>query len=230
MQIFCLHFLTPLLPQRLKNVMCPLINAHDFNVLLQLHGMKAKLINYDYCSNYIIKGLYGSNNYRNRRNEFIVTTKVSTKACSRLGGFSRKTRTSVANEERSLQSRPSVARIYVEYNCWKTPLDHVWIVVKNRNIGVVIGRYAQHVKFSKMLDNCDHCCHVGHSQSVCLVMGNKLVFGKLKPIGSKKQTNDHLRVLIRGKNGGNYDEMPKEKEPTIIVEKGKEMMWMELVK
>ncbi|EOY01215.1 Uncharacterized protein TCM_011161 [Theobroma cacao] len=69
-------------------------------------------------------------------------------------------------------SRPSVARGCMEYDCRKAPVDQVWIVVKDRVTRAVIGGYAERVEFSKMPKYCDHCCHVGHSVSNCLVLRN----------------------------------------------------------
>ncbi|WRX29353.1 Reverse transcriptase domain - like 10 [Theobroma cacao] len=70
-------------------------------------------------------------------------------------------------------SRPSVARVCVEYDCQKPPLDHVWIVSRDRKSGVITGGFAQQVEFAKLPNYCSHCCHVGHDVSVCMVLGRK---------------------------------------------------------
>ncbi|EOY31390.1 Uncharacterized protein TCM_038318 [Theobroma cacao] len=86
-------------------------------------------------------------------------------------------------------SRPSVARVYVEYDCKKASVNQVWIVVKDWVIGAVIRGYTQWVEFSKMLKYCDHCCHVGHSVSNYLVLGNRPA-KQGKPIGNKPLKDD----------------------------------------
>ncbi|EOY17513.1 Uncharacterized protein TCM_036737 [Theobroma cacao] len=70
-------------------------------------------------------------------------------------------------------SRPSVARVCVEYDCRKSPVDQVWIVVQNRKTGEVMNGYSQRVEFAQMPAYCDHCCHVGHKETDCILLGNK---------------------------------------------------------
>ncbi|XP_021300513.1 uncharacterized protein LOC110428915, partial [Herrania umbratica] len=68
---------------------------------------------------------------------------------------------------------PSVARVCVEYDCQKPPLDQVWIVTRDRRTGYITGGFTQKVEFSKLPPYCTHCCHVGHEISACMVLGNK---------------------------------------------------------
>ncbi|WRX25704.1 protein of unknown function DUF4283 - like 10 [Theobroma cacao] len=70
-------------------------------------------------------------------------------------------------------SRPSVARVCVEYDCRKPPVEQIWIVIQNREIGAMTGGYSQKVEFPPMPDYCYHCCHVGHKNADCIVLGNK---------------------------------------------------------
>ncbi|EOY19056.1 Uncharacterized protein TCM_043721 [Theobroma cacao] len=70
-------------------------------------------------------------------------------------------------------TRPSVARVCIEYDCLKLPVDSVWIVVSKRGSKDMLGGYLQKVEFSPMSEYCNHCCHVGHSVSECLIVGTK---------------------------------------------------------
>ncbi|EOY17514.1 Uncharacterized protein TCM_042330 [Theobroma cacao] len=88
-------------------------------------------------------------------------------------------------------SRPSVARVCIEYDCRRPPID-------------------QRVEFSQMPAYCDHCCHVGHKEIDCIVLGNKD-----KPLGSSK--SQYLRVLEaekkKGYGGGSEKNLEKSKNP-----------------
>ncbi|EOY25454.1 Uncharacterized protein TCM_026877 [Theobroma cacao] len=107
-------------------------------------------------------------------------------------------------------SRPSVARVCIEYDCRKPPIDQVWIVVQNRETGTVTSGYPQKVEFSQMPAYCDHCCHVGHKEIDCIVLGNKD-----KPLGSSK--SQFLRVLEaekkKGYGGSSEKNLEKSKNP-----------------
>ncbi|EOY31737.1 Uncharacterized protein TCM_038853 [Theobroma cacao] len=71
-------------------------------------------------------------------------------------------------------SCPSVAWVCVEYDCRKSPVKEVWIMIRNREIGAVRGGYSQRVEFAQMLDYCGYYYHVGHKENECIVLGNKL--------------------------------------------------------
>ncbi|EOY02236.1 Uncharacterized protein TCM_011923 [Theobroma cacao] len=84
------------------------------------------------------------------------------------------------DEATANRSRPSVARVCVEYDCQKPPLDHVWIVSRNRKTETMTGGLSQRVEFAKLPEYCQHCCHVGHAVTECMVLGNKPVSTKPK--------------------------------------------------
>ncbi|EOY06959.1 Uncharacterized protein TCM_021521 [Theobroma cacao] len=71
-------------------------------------------------------------------------------------------------------TRPSVARVCVEYDCQQPPLEQIWIVSRDRRTGDITGGFQQKVDFAKLPNYCTHCCHVGHSASTCLVMGHRM--------------------------------------------------------
>lgn len=77
------------------------------------------------------------------------------------------------DEATTNRSRPSVARLCVEYDCQKPPLDHVWIMSHDRETKAMTEGFSQRVEFSKLPDYCFHCCHVGHAVTECMVLGNK---------------------------------------------------------
>ncbi|EOY21528.1 Uncharacterized protein TCM_013236 [Theobroma cacao] len=115
------------------------------------------------------------------------------------------------DEATATRSRPSVARVCVEYDCRKDPVEQVWIVVKDRVSGTVTGCYMQRVEFSKIPEYCGHCCHVGHAVSTCLVLGNR-------PANLEKaQVSKTLREDKRKTTKGEADPRQKQK-------KGKEQM------
>ncbi|EOX94193.1 Uncharacterized protein TCM_003642 [Theobroma cacao] len=89
-------------------------------------------------------------------------------------------------------SGPSVARVCVEYDCRKPPVDQVWIVVQNRETGAVTNGYSQRVEFAQMPAYCDHCCHVSHKEIDCIVLGNKA-----KPPGSRKSRPLQMVIVER---------------------------------
>ncbi|EOY29076.1 Uncharacterized protein TCM_030494 [Theobroma cacao] len=70
-------------------------------------------------------------------------------------------------------TRPSVARVCIEYDCLKPPVDSVWIVVSKRGSEDMSGGYLQKVEFAPMPEYCNHCCHVGHNVSKCLILGSR---------------------------------------------------------
>ncbi|EOY26436.1 Uncharacterized protein TCM_028053 [Theobroma cacao] len=100
-------------------------------------------------------------------------------------------------------SHPIMAHVCVEYYYQKAPLYHVWIVSRDRKTGAMIGGFSQRVEFSKLLDYCIHCLHVGHSISICMVLGNKPENSGVKkplPLRIIKQSDDLSRVQILSSN------------------------------
>ncbi|WRX28179.1 Ribonuclease H domain - like 10 [Theobroma cacao] len=81
-------------------------------------------------------------------------------------------------------TRPSVARVCIEYDCLKSPVESVWIVTSKRGSEDVTGGYLQKVDFAPMPEYCNHCCHVGHGMENCLVLGQKS--GTFKPKSTEK--------------------------------------------
>ncbi|EOY02243.1 Uncharacterized protein TCM_016768 [Theobroma cacao] len=79
----------------------------------------------------------------------------------------------MVDEATAKGTRPSVARVCIEYDCQKPPIDQVWIVTRDRKTGSVIGGYMQKVDFAKLLEYCSHCCHVGHGVSTCIMLGHR---------------------------------------------------------
>ncbi|XP_017979623.1 PREDICTED: uncharacterized protein LOC108662683 [Theobroma cacao] len=103
-------------------------------------------------------------------------------------------------------SRPSVARVCVEYDCRKLPVDQFWIVVQNRETGMVTGGYAQQVEFAPMPAYCNHCCHVGHKEVDSIVLGNKSKqSGQGKPITKKNDKEPSVRVGDGKSDAGHVD-------------------------
>lgn len=88
-------------------------------------------------------------------------------------------------------SRPSVARVCIEYDCRQPLVEEVWIVIRNRETGAVTGGYSQRVDFSRLSDYCNHCFHVGHKESECLVLGNRSSNKK----SSEKNATDSIKQL-----------------------------------
>ncbi|XP_017984223.1 PREDICTED: uncharacterized protein LOC18585698 [Theobroma cacao] len=114
-------------------------------------------------------------------------------------------------------SRPSMARVCVEYDCRKLPIDQVWIVTQKRNTGIVTNGYAQKVEFSHMPNYWDHCCHVGHNETNCLVLGNNSKsLGSMKPQlkGQPKPILNVSKTQTREK----IDEEREDKAKGIMVE------------
>lgn len=79
-------------------------------------------------------------------------------------------------------------------------------MVKDRATRTVTRSYAQRIEFAKMPDYSDHCCHVGHAISNCLVFGNRPE-KQGKPLGNKP-----LRKDGRESNKGEADSLQKNKE------------------
>ncbi|EOY19093.1 Uncharacterized protein TCM_043801 [Theobroma cacao] len=65
-------------------------------------------------------------------------------------------------------TRPSVARVCVEYDCQKPPIEQVWIVIRDSQTRSITGGYMQKVEFTKLSEFCSHCCHVGHGVASCM--------------------------------------------------------------
>ncbi|WRX25599.1 protein of unknown function DUF4283 - like 10 [Theobroma cacao] len=78
----------------------------------------------------------------------------------------------LVDEAIAKSSQSSVARVCVQYDYKKLPIDQVWIVTQNRDTGMVTNGYSQNVEFLQMPDYCSHCCHVGHKEVDCIVVGN----------------------------------------------------------
>ncbi|EOY06957.1 Uncharacterized protein TCM_021519 [Theobroma cacao] len=109
-------------------------------------------------------------------------------------------------------SRPSVARVCVEYDCREPPIDQVWIVTQKRETGMVTNGYAQKVEFSQMPDYCEHCCHVGHNETTCLVLGNNSKSSgsmKAQLKGQTKQTLNMSKTQTREKTDGEKEDKAK---------------------
>ncbi|EOY02235.1 Uncharacterized protein TCM_011922 [Theobroma cacao] len=109
-------------------------------------------------------------------------------------------------------SRPSVARVCAEYDCRKPPINQVWIVTQKRETGTVTNGYAQKVEFSQMPAYCDHCCHVGHNETNCLVLGNiskSLASMKSQLKGQTKQILNTSKTQIREKIDGEREDKAK---------------------
>ncbi|EOY17515.1 Uncharacterized protein TCM_042331 [Theobroma cacao] len=114
-------------------------------------------------------------------------------------------------------SRPTMARVCVKYDCRKLPIDQVWIVTQKRNTGIVTNGYAQKVEFSHMPNYWDHCCHVGHNETNCLVLGNNSKsLGSMKPQlkGQPKPILNVSKTQTREK----IDEEREDKAKGIMVE------------
>ncbi|EOY06960.1 Uncharacterized protein TCM_021522 [Theobroma cacao] len=120
------------------------------------------------------------------------------------------------DEATSNASRPSVARVCVEYNCRNAPVEEIWIVIKDRVTGTVTGGYAQKVEFSKMPDYCEHCGHVGHSVSTCLVLGNRS-----ENLRKEKLSNVHSKSLA-GKKQTENDDKGLDSKPMDDLKRNKE--------
>ncbi|XP_017974471.1 PREDICTED: uncharacterized protein LOC108661552 [Theobroma cacao] len=119
------------------------------------------------------------------------------------------------DEATATQFLPSVARVYVEYDYKKEPMNQVWIVVKDRDSGAVTRSYIQRVEFAKMSTYCEHCCHVGHTSSTCLVLGNRLTTpGKVQV--SKTLREEKREMLKKEAEQKQKQEKGKEKEPMLL--------------
>lgn len=111
-----------------------------------------------------------------------------------------------------------MARVCVENDCKKPPVDHVWIVIHNRNIGMVTSGYSQRLEFSTMSNYYLHCCHVGHEEAECIVLRNKprqSGSSKPQPKGNAKSsiappTGSEDVEKVAGFEGGNGRILEKE--------------------
>ncbi|EOX96783.1 Uncharacterized protein TCM_005954 [Theobroma cacao] len=106
-------------------------------------------------------------------------------------------------------TRPSVARVFIEYDCLKPPIESVWIVTSKRGSEDVTGGYLQKVDFAPMPEYCNHCCHVGHGMENCLVLGQKSGF--YKPKTTEKPTENSQGNLAVNRTM-EVEEMNQEKE------------------
>lgn len=105
-------------------------------------------------------------------------------------------------------SRPSIAWVCVEYDCQKPPLDHIWIVTRDRQTGIVTGGFVQKVEFSKLPAYCTHCSHVGHDFAACIVLGNKL-----ERMGAMRQKPLDSEKLVTGDDKGREKDETRDSEP-----------------
>ncbi|EOY25448.1 Uncharacterized protein TCM_016754 [Theobroma cacao] len=108
-----------------------------------------------------------------------------------------------ADEATANGSRPSVARVCVEYDCQKQPLDHIWIVSRDQKTRAAVGGFTQRENFSKLPDYCSHCGHVGHAISECIVLGNRPDKSGVKnvlPLRVVKQSDERLNEQILQQN------------------------------
>ncbi|EOX96782.1 Uncharacterized protein TCM_005953 [Theobroma cacao] len=100
---------------------------------------------------------------------------------------------------------PSVARVCVEYDCQKPPLDHIWIVSRNRKTETMTGGLSQRVEFAKLPKYCRHYCHVGHAMTECMVLGNKPASTKPK-ISQPPRTGQELKDYPARQNPQTQDQ------------------------
>lgn len=92
-------------------------------------------------------------------------------------------------------------------------------MIRNRETGAVTGGYSQRVDFARMPDYCGHCCHVGHNESACLVLGNKPKQYESSNPQNKGKGQQTLSLPARTENvekaakrvGGNVKILDKEK-------------------
>ncbi|EOY17297.1 Uncharacterized protein TCM_036445 [Theobroma cacao] len=122
---------------------------------------------------------------------------------------------------------PSVVRVCIEYDCQKPIIDHVWIVTRDRQTGLVKGGYMQIVEFAWLQENCTHCYHVGHGVASCMVMGHRpkkklLLMGVRKQIkGNGNDRKNHRDGDPKNKEGNRIDkvqvELAKQNEKWQVV-------------
>ncbi|EOY26351.1 Uncharacterized protein TCM_027856 [Theobroma cacao] len=109
------------------------------------------------------------------------------------------------------RTRPSVAQVCMEYDYRQPLVEEVWIVIQNKDTKAVTGEYSQKVEFSRMLNYYNHCCHVGHNVSDCLILASRS--NNHKP-GDKKAFD-----LPQGPDNiaASWDRKNTEERPTVTV-------------
>ncbi|WRX16206.1 protein of unknown function DUF4283 - like 7 [Theobroma cacao] len=127
-------------------------------------------------------------------------------------------------------SRPSVARVCVEYDCRKQPVEEIWIVIRNRETGAVTGGYSQIVEFARMPDYCGYCSHVGHKENECIVLGAKskqVGYGNLQTRGKDTQARvlpnrtedgEKTKILTEGRKKTLQKEKNTDKDKIMCAE------------
>ncbi|EOY19201.1 Uncharacterized protein TCM_044158 [Theobroma cacao] len=121
-------------------------------------------------------------------------------------------------------TRPSVARVCVEFDCQQPPIDQVWIVTRNRQSGSVMGGYMQKVEFARLSEFCTHCSHVGHGVSSCMVIGNRPEKNK-QPMGGKKQLKKEDKDRTNARKGDLKPQEEKETEPIQAEQQKQSTRW-----
>ncbi|KAF9670988.1 hypothetical protein SADUNF_Sadunf12G0000100 [Salix dunnii] len=67
-------------------------------------------------------------------------------------------------------TRPSKARVCIEFDCLVVPPTEIWVQVRSRESGKNLSGYWQPVTFEKMPEYCTKCLHVGHNMDNCILL------------------------------------------------------------
>ncbi|KAJ6731271.1 TA11-LIKE NON-LTR RETROELEMENT PROTEIN-RELATED [Salix viminalis] len=71
-------------------------------------------------------------------------------------------------------TRPSKARVCIEFDCLVEPPTEIWVQVRSRESGKNLSGYWQLVTFEKMAAYCTKCSHVGHHMDNCMLLDNNV--------------------------------------------------------
>ncbi|KAB5551438.1 hypothetical protein DKX38_008749 [Salix brachista] len=71
-------------------------------------------------------------------------------------------------------TRPSKARVCIEFDCLVEPPTKIWVQVRSRESGKNLSGYWQPVNFEKMPAYCTKCSHVGHHMVNCMLLDNNV--------------------------------------------------------
>ena len=71
-------------------------------------------------------------------------------------------------------TRPSKARVCIEFDCLVEPPTEIWVQVRSRDSGKNLSGYWQPVTFEKMPAYCTKCSHVGHHMDNCMLLDNNV--------------------------------------------------------
>ncbi|KAJ6719960.1 GLYCINE-RICH CELL WALL STRUCTURAL PROTEIN 1.8-LIKE [Salix purpurea] len=71
-------------------------------------------------------------------------------------------------------TRPSKARVCIEFDCLVEPPTEIWVQVRSRESGKNLSGYWQPVTFEKMPAYCTKCSHVGHHMANCILLDNNV--------------------------------------------------------